>query len=56
MLDRLTTIVAVLAVLALGLAAGAVLTEAAVLVPFWRSLPPESFLGWYREISSRRWK
>ncbi len=38
-----------LAVAVLGLSAGALLAEAAVLVPFWRSLRPESFLAWYRE-------
>jgi hypothetical protein len=37
------------AVAALGLAAGAVLAEAAVLVPFWRSQSPEAFLLWYRQ-------
>ena len=42
-------LVALLAVVALGLSAGAVVTEGAVLVPFWRSLPPESFLAWYRQ-------
>jgi hypothetical protein len=39
----------VLAVIALGLSAGAVLCEAMVLVPFWRSMQPESFLAWYRQ-------
>jgi len=38
-----------LAVVALGLSAGAMLAEGAVLVPFWRSLRPESFLAWYRQ-------
>jgi len=38
-----------LAVLALGLSAGALVAEGAVLVPFWRSLQPESFLAWYRQ-------
>src|SRR5712692_2124676 len=38
-----------LAVLVLGLSAGAVVAEGAVLVPFWRSLQPESFLTWYRQ-------
>lgn len=28
------------------------LTEAAVLVPYWRSLPPESFLDWYAANAS----
>lgn len=32
---------------ALGLAAGALLAEAAVLVPYWRSLEPAAFLEWY---------
>ncbi len=31
----------------LGLAAGALLAEAAVLVPYWRSLEPATFLAWY---------
>jgi hypothetical protein len=43
---------ALLAVVALGLSAGAVVAEAAVLVPFWRSLPPASFLEWYRAYGS----
>ena len=31
----------------LGLYAGAMLTEAGVLVPFWRSLAPADFFAWY---------
>lgn len=42
-----------LATLALGLAAGAVLAEGAVLVPWWRSQPPEAFLAWYAANASR---
>ena len=38
----------VFAVATLGLSAGAVLAEGAVLIPFWRSLEPDSFLAWYR--------
>ena len=38
-----------LAVVVLGLMAGALAAEAAVLVPLWRSQPPASFLAWYRE-------
>lgn len=52
-LDALATVVGVLAATALGLAAGAMLAEAAVLVPWWRSLPAESFLRWYRDNASR---
>ncbi len=40
---------AILSIVVLGLTAGALLTEGAVLVTFWRSLPPEPFLAWYRE-------
>jgi len=36
-----------LAVAAIGVYAGAMLTERGVLVPWWRSLPPAEFLGWY---------
>jgi len=32
---------------ALGLFAGAMLTEGCVLVPYWRSLRPQEFLTWY---------
>lgn len=40
-------IVAILAVIVLGISAGALEAEGAVLVPFWQSLPPSDFLGWY---------
>ncbi len=36
-----------LSVAALGVFAGAMLTEGGVLVPYWRSLPPDEFLRWY---------
>jgi hypothetical protein len=48
-MKSITTYAALLATIALGLSAGALLAEGAVLVPFWRSLQPESFLAWYRE-------
>ena len=47
------SIVGVLAACALGLAAGAMLAEGAVLVPWWRSLPAESFLRWYADNGAR---
>ena len=37
----------------LGIFAGAMLTEAGVLVPFWRSLPPDEFLRWYSANAKR---
>lgn len=46
-MEQLSYAVGVLAVLSLGLSAGALLAEAGVLVPFWRSQEPESFLAWY---------
>lgn len=39
----------VLLIMVLGIAAGALLAEATVLVPFWRALAPRSFLAWYRD-------
>jgi hypothetical protein len=41
------------AVIALGLAAGAMLAEGGVLVPMWRSMPPETFLRWYADNAAR---
>lgn len=38
---------------ALGIFAGAMLTEAGVLVPFWRSLAPADFLRWYAANAER---
>jgi len=48
-MGAVASVTAFFSVIALGLSAGALLAEGAILVPFWRSLPPESFLGWYRE-------
>jgi hypothetical protein len=42
------SLLAALAVVALGLSAGSMLTEATVLVGYWRSAPPEEFLAWFR--------
>ena len=39
---------ALVAAIALGLMAGALLAEGAILVSFWKLLPPEEFLSWYR--------
>ena len=41
--------VGILATMALGVAAGAMLAEGAVLVPWWRAMPPEAFLRWYAD-------
>ena len=40
-------------VAALGVFAGAMLTEGGVLVPFWRSLAPAEFLRWYAANADR---
>ena len=42
-----------LAACALGLAAGAMLAEGAILVPWWRSLPADAFLRWYADNGTR---
>lgn len=38
---------------AVGLYAGSMLTEGAVLVPYWRAAPPAEFLAWY-SVNARR--
>ena len=48
-MQALVNILAFLSASALGLTAGALLSEGAILVPFWRSLAPPAFLGWYRQ-------
>jgi hypothetical protein len=48
-MESLATTVSFLSAIALGLSAGALLVEGAVLIPFWRSQQPEAFLAWYRE-------
>lgn len=52
-LEHTTTLVALVAVIALGLSAGAMLAEGAILVPYWRSLPATAFLAWYRDNAMR---
>jgi hypothetical protein len=44
---------AVLATVALGLTAGALLAEAAVMIPWWRTLPADAFFAWYAANTSR---
>lgn len=41
------------AIVALGLFAGAMLTEAGVLVPYWRSIDAQAFHAWYRANGQR---
>ena len=50
--EVIASMVGFLAAIALGLSAGALLAEAGVLVPWWRSLPPQSFLSWYAANAS----
>ena len=49
----LTSLVSVLGVVLLGVTAGAMLAEAAVLVPYWQSVAPADFFDWYSENASR---
>jgi hypothetical protein len=51
--DRVATAVALAAVVALGLSAGAMFTEAAFFAPYWRSLPAEEFLAWFAANAQR---
>jgi hypothetical protein len=36
----------------LGLTAGALLAEGAILVPFWRTVQPAAFLAWYKQFAA----
>jgi hypothetical protein len=49
LMDVAVHALALVATVALGLSAGALVAEGAVLVPFWRSGRPEAFLAWYRD-------
>ena len=51
-MSAVTTLTTFLAAVLLGLTAGALLAEGAILVPFWRSLSPASFLGWYKQYAA----
>jgi hypothetical protein len=42
-----------LTAIVLGLSAGAMLAEGAVMVPWWRSLSPHDFLAWYADNAAR---
>jgi hypothetical protein len=50
---RLSRAVAAIAVIALGISAGAMLAEGAVLVPYWRAMPAGDFLRWFADNEPR---
>jgi hypothetical protein len=52
-IDEIAKVVYFLTVVVLGISAGSLVAEGAVLVPWWRSMPPESFLIWYSANASR---
>ncbi|NNE19655.1 MAG: DUF1772 domain-containing protein [Myxococcales bacterium] len=52
MSGRFASMVSVLGVLVLGLTAGAMLAEAAILVPYWQSLAAADFFDWYAANAS----
>ncbi len=47
-MKTLTHLITIITVITLGLSSGAMLTEAVVLVGYWRSLPPQEFLNWFK--------
>lgn len=49
---RLASSIAILGVLVLGVTAGAMLAEAAILVPYWKSLASGDFFEWYAANAS----
>jgi hypothetical protein len=52
-MTALSALLQLLAAASLGVYAGAMLTEALVLVPMWRAQPPADFLAWYA-VNGRR--
>jgi len=48
-MNSITDASALVATIALGVMAGALVAEGALLVPFWRSLQPADFLAWYKQ-------
>lgn len=51
--DAFVSSVVAVAVLQLGLSAGAMAAEMSLLVPFWRGLEPADFLAWYAGNAQR---
>jgi hypothetical protein len=49
---QLASLLSIIGVLVLGVTAGAMLAEAAILVPYWRSLAPADFFDWYAANTS----
>jgi len=49
MMEIIVDVLLLLATVALGLSAGALVAEGGVLVPFWRAQRADAFLAWYRE-------
>ncbi len=50
---RVSTWLSAIVVVVLGISAGAMLAEGAVLVPYWRSLPAADFLRWFADNEPR---
>lgn len=53
MIDKAGIWLASITGIVLGLSAGAMLTEAVILVPYWRSLPASDFLEWFGDNEAR---
>jgi hypothetical protein len=49
---RIVSVLSLLGVLLLGVTAGAMLTEATILLPYWQSLAPTDFFDWYAANAS----
>ena len=47
-LKDLSKLFLIAAVVILGLSAGAMLTEAALFVPYWQKMPAQDFLAWFK--------
>ena len=52
-MGALSSILRLLAAAALGVSAGAILTGAVILVPFWQAVPPADVLTWFAANAQR---
>ena len=48
MVTQISKLLLIATVIFLGLSAGAMLTEAVLFVPYWKKMPAQDFLAWFR--------
>lgn len=48
MVSQISKLLLIVTVICLGLSAGAMLTEGALFVPYWKKMPAQDFLAWFK--------